>query len=163
MNQIIPETMTVTQVIQLLIAPAVMINACGLLLLSINNRYSMVANRVRLLNEEKRKMKMKSGDNNFSYEENVRIESITKQLVALLYRAKLVRNAVLFYSSAVAVFVLTSLLTGFDFFMNTIDMKTITIFVFIIGMSLAFIGICFAFWESKKGFEIIKYEVEADE
>lgn len=34
MSQLIPETMTVTQVIQLLIAPAVMINACGLLLLT---------------------------------------------------------------------------------------------------------------------------------
>jgi hypothetical protein len=163
MTQIIPETMTVTQVIQLLIAPAVMINACGLLLLSINNRYSMVANRVRLLNEEKRKMRMRAGEKNFTYEENIRLESITKQLKALVFRARLVRNAVLFYTSAIALFVLTSLFTGFNFFINTIDLKTIIIIIFITGMLMVFSGICFAFGESKKGFEIIKFEVEADE
>lgn len=163
MNQIIPETMTVTQVIQLLIAPAVMINACGLLLLSINNKYSLVVNRVRLLNEEKRKMKLRAHEDNFVYEENVRLESIARQLGALVERARLVRNAVLYYTSAVAIFVLTSLLTGFNFFVNKVDLKTEIIIIFVVGMILVFVGVCFAFLESKKGYEIIKFEVESDE
>ncbi|MCX6151211.1 MAG: DUF2721 domain-containing protein [Ignavibacteriales bacterium] len=163
MNQILPESMTVTQVIQLLIAPAVMINACGLLLLGINNKYSLVVNRVRLLNEEKRKMVHKVGEKNFTYEENVRLESITRQLKDLVYRVKLVRNSVLCYTSAVALFVLTSLLTGFNFFVDAINLKMEIIGVFLAGMIMVLVGICFAFLETKKGYDIILYEVFADE
>ncbi len=163
MNQLIPETMSVTQVIQLLIAPAVMINACGLLLLGINNKYSMVVSRVRILNEEKRKIAVKAGDNNFSYEDNIRLESISKQLQSLVLRTRLVRNAVLSYTSAVALFVLTSIITGFDFFVDTVDLKIPTIAVFIIGMLMVLLGIIYAFFETKRGYDIIKYEVISHE
>lgn len=163
MPQLIPETMTVTQVIQLLIAPAVMINACGLLLLGINNKYSMVVNRVRSLNEEKRKISFKAGEKDFSYEENIRLESIAKQLQSLVVRTRLVRNAVLSYTTAVALFILTSIITGFDFFVNTVDLKIPTIAVFIIGMVMVLVGIIYAFLETKVGYDIIKYEVISHE
>ncbi len=163
MTQLVPETMSVTQVIQLLLAPAVMINACGLLLLGINNKYSMVVNRVRILNEEKRKMTLKAGENNFTYEENVRLESIAKQLKSLVYRVKLVRNAVLSYTTAVALFVFTSLVTGFDFFVEDVNLKIPTIAIFLVGMIMVLVGIFYAFFETKRGFDIIKFEVVADE
>ncbi len=163
MTQLIPESMSVTQVIQLLIAPAVMINACGLLLLGINNKYSMVVNRVRILNEEKRKISLKAGDKNFSYEDNIRLESISKQLQSLVQRTRLVRNAVLSYTSAVALFVLTSIITGFDFFVDTVDLKIPTIAVFIVGMIMVLAGIIYAFFETKRGYDIIKYEVISHE
>jgi len=41
--------------IQLMLAPAVMISACGLLLLGISNKYSSITNRLRILNEERRR------------------------------------------------------------------------------------------------------------
>ncbi len=41
--------------IQIMLAPGLMISACGLLLLGMNNKYSLVVNRIRLLNEERRK------------------------------------------------------------------------------------------------------------
>ena len=53
--------LTLIQLIQFMLAPAVMISACGLLLLGINNKYSLVVNRIRLLNEERRKFKKKIG------------------------------------------------------------------------------------------------------
>ena len=43
---------SVIQIIQLILAPAVMINACGLLLLATSSKYSSVLNRIRLLNDE---------------------------------------------------------------------------------------------------------------
>jgi len=45
---------TFLKAIQLMLAPAVMISACGLLLLGINNKHSSITNRIRLLNEERR-------------------------------------------------------------------------------------------------------------
>jgi len=52
---------SIIQVIQLILAPAVMINACGLLLLATSNKYSSVLNTIRRLNEEKRRLFRKAG------------------------------------------------------------------------------------------------------
>ena len=49
-------------IIQLMLAPAVMISACGLLLLGITNKHTSITNRIRLLNEEKRRLLIKMSD-----------------------------------------------------------------------------------------------------
>ena len=48
--------MPIVQLIQGMLAPGLMISACGLLLLGMNNKYSLVVNRIRLLTEEKRRI-----------------------------------------------------------------------------------------------------------
>lgn len=163
MNSTAGETMSVIQVIQLMLAPAVMINACGLLLLGINNKYSLVVNRVRILNEERRRLRKTAGERDLNYDENVRLESISQQLTRLVYRMKLVRNCVLFDTTAVALFVLTSLFIGIDYFVPSINLRTIVIATFLIGMISVFCGVGFAFFETKKGYDIVIYEVKADE
>src|SRR3989339_1682674 len=90
-------TLNAVQIIQLMLAPAIMISACGLLLLGVNNKYSIIVNRIRLLNEEKRNLLLKVGEHPPSTEINVRFESITKQLSHLANRIKVVRNTVLSY------------------------------------------------------------------
>ena len=155
--------LTLIQLIQFMLAPAVMISACGLLLLGINNKYSLVVNRIRLLNEEKRKFRKKIGGESYETEDNIRLESITKQLTLLLYRVKLVKNSVLSYTLAVALFVLSSLLIGAAFFMKNFDLDFFILTSFLIGMIAVFAGIIFAMIETTRGFEIVNYEVEADE
>jgi hypothetical protein len=44
---------TSVDLIQAMLAPGIMISACGLLLLGTNNKYSLVVNRIRVLEEEK--------------------------------------------------------------------------------------------------------------
>jgi hypothetical protein len=163
MQNIVSNNVTAAQVIQLMLAPAVMISACGLLLLGINNKYSLVVNRIRLLNEEKRKLKMRAWERDFTTEENVRLESIAHQLKSLEFRVKLVRNSVLCYTGAVGLFVITSLLIGFDYALPLVQIKNYIISSFLIGMLLVFCGIIYAFLETKKGYEIVQYEVRADE
>ncbi len=97
-----------------MLAPGLMISACGLLLLGMNNKYSLVVNRIRLLNEERRRYLSKH-DKEFKYEENVRIESLSTQITSLVLRVRLVRNAVFSYSVAVGIFVLTSLFIGINY------------------------------------------------
>lgn len=155
--------LTIVELIQFMLAPAVMISACGLLLLGINNKYSIVVNRIRLLNEERRRTTKKIGGENYEIEENVRLESIIKQLGLLLYRVKLVRNAVLSYTIAVALFVLSSLLIGLAFFTKNVDFDFIILTSFLLGMIAVFAGICFTMWETARGYQIVKYEVEVDE
>jgi hypothetical protein len=151
------------QIIQLMLAPAVMINACGLLLLGINNKYSLVVNRIRLLNEEKRRLMIKIGEKSPTTDDNVRLESIAVQIKALVYRAKLVRNSVLCYTIAVALFVSTSLVLGISSVLSLGKLNFLIITTFLLGMSFVIIGIVFAAFETKKGYDIISYEVKAHE
>ncbi|MDX9924364.1 MAG: DUF2721 domain-containing protein [Ignavibacteriaceae bacterium] len=162
MNMIPNDHLTAVQLIQLILAPAVMINACGLLLLGINNKYSLVVNRIRLLNEEKRRLFMKVGERPITTDENVRLESIAIQIKALVYRVKLVRNTVLCYTMGVAMFVFTSLLLGASYFVS-MDLNIVIVSSFLIGMSLVLVGVVFAGFETYKGYEIIAYEVKVHE
>jgi len=157
------DKISIVQVIQLMLAPGLMISACGLLLLGMNNKYSLVVNRIRLLNEEKRKFFSKAGEKNLHYEENIRLESISMQIKELGMRVKLVKNAVLADTIAVAFFVLTSLFIGLDFVTGSENFNIIVTLLFLAGMILVLIGVIFAAYETKKGYEIIRLEVKVDE
>lgn len=130
-------TLNSLQIIQLMLAPAIMISACGLLLLGINNKYSLVTNRIRLLNEEKRELLSKLGTESSTTEDNVRIESTAVQIKELVYRAKLVRNSVLSYTTAVALFVGTSLLLGVSSVMSMGKLNYFILASFLCGMTLS--------------------------
>ncbi len=158
---------SIVEVIQLMLAPGIMISACGLLLLGMNNKYSLVAGRTRLLTEERRRLLSKAGDRDLTNEESMRLESISVQLKRFIERIKLVRNAVLSYTTAVALFVLTSLFIGIQYILgenklNNTFTFTITI-LFLLGMLSVLTGVIFAGYETKRGFDIIHFEVKIDE
>lgn len=156
-------SVTVVQVIQAMLAPGIMISACGLLLLGMNNKYSLVVNRIRLLGEERRRFSIKASHEEFLYQDEIRLKSISIQLERLIYRVKLVRNAVLSYSIAVGLFVLTSMQIGFSFVLKIPEAESLIISSFSLGMLLVFVGICYAAVETIKGYEIINYEIKAHE
>lgn len=155
-------SISIIEVIQLMLAPGLMISACGLLLLGMNNKYSLIVNRIRLLNDEKRRVVSKVSGKDFNYEETVRIESISLQIKKLIFRARLVRNAVLSYTIAVALFVITSLLIGFKFIFELEKLGSLITALFLIGMISVLAGVLFAAYETMKGYEIIQVEVKVD-
>jgi len=157
------EQFSIVEVIQLMLAPGIMISACGLLLLAMNNKYSLVVNRIRLLNEEKRRFISKAGEREFTYEENIRLESISRQLQALVFRVRLVRNAVLFYTVAVALFVITSLFIGIQYLFGLQTLSYLITLLFLLGMICVLSGIIFAAYETIKGYQIIRLEYKIEE
>lgn len=163
METIFSTHLNAVNIIQLMLAPAVMINACGLILLGMNNRYSLVVNRIRLLNEEKRRLLIKVGEKPLSTEDNVRLVSIAKQIEALVYRVKLVRNSVLSLVIAVTLFVFTSILLGISSILSLDKLNYFIIITFLLGMISVLLGAFYAGFESIKGYEIIKFEVQAHE
>lgn len=154
---------SIVEVIQLMLAPGIMISACGLLLLGMNNKYSLVVNRIRMLNEERRRFVNKAADKEFSYEETIRLESISRQLSALTFRVKLVRNAVFYYTAAVALFVLTSLFIGIQYLGKFQNLNYLITTIFLLGMVAVLAGVVFAAYETIKGYQIINLEVKSDE
>jgi hypothetical protein len=140
-----------------MLAPGLMISACGLLLLGMNNKYSLVVNRIRLLNEERRKMRYEAIKVE-NYKK--RHKSIDTQISRLRFRVALVRNAVFSYSLAVAFFILSSLCIGYVQILQNDNLTWMIITLFLSGMIFVLAGIVFAALEVWKGFSIVKIEIE---
>jgi polyferredoxin len=160
MNPNLQENLSVIQAIQLILAPGVMINACGLLLLGINNKFTSVLNRIRTLTEEKRKFNISALERDLSSIEKRRMESVMRQVNGLLKRAQLIRNTIFCYLSAIGLFVLTSLLIGIDFFVPAVQLRFTIIGSFLGGMIVVFIAVIFGVLDILKGFKIVEYEAE---
>jgi hypothetical protein len=107
--------------IQSMVTPAVMISACGLLLLALTNKLGRIVDRVRALNTEDRAAC--PGD------ETVRRMSIRNQIEELVRRARYIRNACGLLYLAVTVFVLTSLCVGLAYFSRVFELLMIVTFI----------------------------------
>ena len=146
----------IVQLIQGMLAPGLMISACGLLLLGMNNKYSLVVNRIRLLTEEKRMIfhqkQIEEVDKN-------RLNNIELQISHLIERISLVRNAVFSYSLAVALFIVSSVLIGVTLNTSTKGFDWLIVAFFYAGMFAVFVGIIFAAIEVWKGYRIVKIEI----
>jgi hypothetical protein len=143
--------------IQTMLAPGIMISACGLLLLGMNNKYSLVVNRIRLLNEERRKLHYEELEKSAKKK---RHKSIDIQIDKLSYRVALVRNAVFSYSLAVAFFIIASILIGINQLSSDSGFGWAVISIFLIGMIFVFAGVVFAAFETWKGYKIVQIEIK---
>lgn len=157
------DSLSVTQVIQLILAPAVMINATGLLLLTVSNKYSAILNRIRQLNEEKRRLTRKSGEPGFATHENQRMESVIRQIASLQLRASLIRKANVSYFSAIGLFVGVSLLLGIDLVLLAIDLQPLLLGLFLIGMIVDLMGVIYSALDAVMAYRVVRFEVAADE
>jgi len=163
MNSNFSESSSVIQVIQLILAPGVMISACGLLLLGISNKFTSVLNRIRALTEEKRRLMINASQREFYPIENQRMVSVARQVADLLGRARLIRNSVFCYLLAIGLFVATSLFIGIDYFTAVLMFRYMILGTFLLGMIFVFIGIGFGVIDTLKGYRIVKFEVQVDE
>jgi hypothetical protein len=84
------------------------------------------------------------------------------QIAKLTFRVRLVRNAVLFYSIAVALFVLSCLSIGMQLILDQGIFASLALVMFLGGMVAVLAGVIFAALETWKGYEIIKIEVNID-
>lgn len=144
------------QLIQAMLAPGIMISACGLLLLGMNNKYSLIVNRIRLLKEEKRKL---YGKNDADDSGSNRISNIELQLSHLIHRISMVRNAVFSYSVAIALFIVSCILIGVKTNVALGGFYWIILAFFYAGMLSVFTGIIFAAIEVWKGYRIVRIEI----
>jgi hypothetical protein len=155
---------TAIQAIQALLAPAVGISAVGLLLLALNSRYSVIINRIRLLNEERRRLlKIIGTGKDLEYADNVRFMSISSQTTELLVRSRTVRNAILCMQAAIAFFVLTSVGIGVNLLVTSEFLRMLPLGIFVLGMLFVFVAILYAAREVHRSFKSILLEVRADE
>ena len=162
---VMPEQpLTAIQAIQTILAPALGISAVGMLLLGLLNRYSGLISRVRLLNDEKRKLtKRLTEEENLPYDDNMRYMSIRKQTDELVVRSRLIRNALLALVAAVGMFVAASILIGLSLFVDSIAFRTLPLVLFMAGMLCVLAGVIYAGFEVHRSFTIVLLEEKAEE
>jgi hypothetical protein len=145
------------QAIQAILAPAVMITGVALLLLTLNARHSSLVNRIRLLNDEERRLRRKSGE--LDELDNARLRSIRNQIDQLLPRLRYVRNGMLCHLLAAIFFVLTSFSIGLGYFsVSSALTQTMINITFIIGMLLVLVGVAFLAAEIYVSYRVILIE-----
>lgn len=157
-------TVSAIQAIQAILAPALGISAVGLLLLGLNNRYSLIISRIRQLNDEKRRFHQRMVEKNeLSFPESSRFMSIRQQSEELFMRSKLVRNAILSMQTAIGLFVLSSVTIGTSLFLATDVIQRAALIMFMFGMISVFVGIVFAASEVFRAYRVVLLEMRAEE
>ena len=151
------------EAIQAILAPALGISATALLLLNMHNRFSITINRIRLLNEERRRYHIKISRNEESgaYEQ-FRYSSISSQLIMLTQRCKELRNAILYIIGSIFLFVISSLLIGVNIFVSTEILRTAPILVFSVGMILVLVGIVYSAMDVVNSYKVTEVEVKGE-
>jgi hypothetical protein len=139
------------QLIQTMITPAVMISACGLLLLSIINKLGRIIDRIRILNSELREFK--------DTETPARLISIERQIDMLVHRALLLKRSTASLFLAIFFYVLTSFGIGVYSFFQKLGGR-LTFLFFIIGMVCLLLGVLYAYWEIRISHTTIVEEIK---
>lgn len=151
---------SIAELIQTMLAPGVMVSACSLMLLVTNNKYSAVVDRIRDLNEEKRKLIEGEKKELTSEQIHARLESVKRQLELFEHRIPFIVQAVLSYTIAVALFVVTSLLIGISYAFMT-DLRVIIFALFLAGMISVVVGSIFLAREIIWGYKIALVEIKS--
>ncbi len=147
----------VFSVIQAMLSPAVMISCSGLLLLSLTPKLGRVIGRIRLLNQERTSIAKKEQLEDFDRE---RLDSIEHQTEMLVFRAQLLKRSSGSTLLAILFFVITSVFIGFSSVMQ-INIVTMTLAAFLVGLLCILAGVGFAYWEIRISHNTIKEEILA--
>ncbi|CUS96941.1 DUF2721 domain-containing protein [Candidatus Chrysopegis kryptomonas] len=157
-------TLTVTQAIQAILSPAVMISSSAFFLSGLNARHSTLVNRVRLLNDERRRLVRELiNRGELEYTENVRFLSIKNQIDILVRRIWYIRNAMLCHISAAIFFVLTSFAIALNIFFAGSFVREIPLYLFVVGLFLVLCGVCFLGIDVLISYRVILIEVKSEE
>lgn len=155
---------TIVTGIQAILAPALGISATALLLLGLQNRYSSIINRIRLLNEEKREYSQRVVEkSDMDYSENMRRLSVLSQIEKLFDRCRDVRNSILYIQGSILLFVLTSVSIALNLFFSDILLRDLPLILFSLGMLLVLAGVIYSAKDVVNSYRITEIEVKADE
>ncbi len=137
-----------------IVAPAIMISASALMILALHAKYSSLIDRMRALNDERRRIV-----NAEEQKSKQRLENVVAQLEMFLLRAYLVRNAIVSLYLAIALFVISSIIIGIVIVFSVSFSVWLSLIVFMLAMVSVLIGTIFAFRDILGAYTIARLEV----
>ncbi len=148
------------EVIQPILAPAVMFSAGGLLCLSQFARFNAVIGQVRAFDRERLATlwEMDSADPERRQLLDQRASGLETQSEGVLAHAAIVRNALRFLVGGILLMVLCSLAVGASFILA--PLSAVAVGLFILGLISTFVGLCLVFSELRVSMKPLEFEHE---
>jgi len=143
----------VAQAINGVLAPAIMISASALIILALQAKYSQLIDRLRGLNEERRRLR----DSETRSEQ--RFANVIAQIEAILLRARFVRNSIMSLYLAITLFVLSSIVIGIRLTLGIKIPISPSLIIFMIGMVAVFIGVLYALRDIGSAYKVARLEI----
>jgi polyferredoxin len=146
---------TIAHTIMFILAPAVMINASAVFFNGLLSDNAVLNDRMRKLAFEKLEL-LRAVQDGLSLE---RLQEIDTELPTMLYRHKMLRNAILLISVAIALYVVTMLLIALAAF-GALWVERIALILFLFSTALMLVGILYKVSEVRGSHEAVAFEVE---
>jgi hypothetical protein len=146
----------VVDAIQAILAPAILISACGLLLLSMQNKYGRINDRIRALLRERLDLLAEQG-NELTL---TRLDATDRQLPELLKRNQLQHDAVLALFWAVILFVIDLFALGIGLFLASRLGALLALLGFFAGLAMMLYSVSLAAREIRISHRAVTLEAE---
>jgi hypothetical protein len=156
----------VSQTIQLIIAPAVMVTTCAILVASVLSRYAVINDRLRLMTRDRLdlfrqadgvRLEPPAPGNAYAIE---RLAEIDAQVPGLLRRHRLIRDSLLAIYVAVVSFLLTMLAIAVASTIQLAVFDFIALALFLIGTVALLVGVALTTIELRMSHQALHYEVD---
>lgn len=143
--------------LQPLLAPVVLISACGLTIMALNARAMSSKSRIRQLHHERLEICEKANQTGgATATQHLRYEGVGAQSTNILFRLRLIRAALMCMVGCVALMLISSLLIGIHSFIQYSPVPAFT--VFILGMLSMLSGAVIFLAELKLSLKEVAYE-----
>jgi len=149
---------TAGKTIQVILAPVVMVTACGILLTGMLARYSAVNDRIRALAAERLRLALLTPAEDHAALARERLTQIDHQVPMLIHRHRQIHHAILLANSAVVTLILSMFVIGAAALADSSALGTVALFVFLAGTAALMTGAGFMAVEVRSSDITVAYE-----
>jgi hypothetical protein len=149
---------TAGKTIQLILAPVVMVTACGILLSGMLAHYSSISDRIRALTAERLGLALLTPADSHQALARERLTEIDHQAPMLIHRHRLVRHGILAAYTSVVTLVVSMFVIGVAALTRSNVLGTVALFVFLAGTAFLMVGAAFVAFEVRMSHASVAYE-----
>ncbi len=157
MEELLKNAENVSRTIQLILAPAVIISACAIIVGGLVSRTAAINDRIRAMNRERLELLGQGAVSSLAKE---RLQEIDQQLPDLLRRLQLSHHAVMATYGAILVLIGDMLVIAVATLTSSVIAGWLALLVFLSGAALLGLAVVLTIRELQKSLTSIKYEVE---
>ncbi|HYN33055.1 MAG TPA: DUF2721 domain-containing protein [Ilumatobacteraceae bacterium] len=149
---------TAGRTIQLILAPVVMVTACGILLTGMLSHYSSINDRIRALAAERLSLVLTTPAESHRALARERLTEIDHQAPMLIHRHLLVRHGILLGYTSVVTLVVSMFVIGAAALADSDVLGTVALFLFLAGTASLMVGTGFIAFEVRTSHTSVAYE-----
>lgn len=149
---------TAGKTIQLILAPVVMVTACGILLNGMLAHYSAINDRIRVLAAERLGLALTLPTQDRRTLATERINEIDHQVPMLIHRHQQVHYAILLVNTTVVILIVSMFIIGAAALADSNALGTVALFVFLTATTAVMIGATYMAVEARTSHASVAYE-----